>query len=188
MSNEIPGFMSEKELLFLEQAGRGRTIVEFGSWVGRSTKALAAESPLVVACDWWHGDHHPNGIHDRLIAGGLDVEAEFMKNLAPEIEEGRVRPLTVDLRAPQALDDIQNRLGHHKPDLVFIDANHVAPHPQLDIQLALALVGTSGVICGHDYDPRGWPDVVRAVDATFSVVRKGADSIWWALASDVRLE
>ena len=182
----IQGWMSPPELLFLEQAGRGRTIVEFGSWVGRSTKALAAEAQRLVACDWWEGDHHSNGIHDRMLREGLDVEAEFRKNLAEEIEEDRVRPLTVDLRSPQAFEDIWNRLGHHSPSMVFIDANHCAPHPALDIELALALVGTSGVVCGHDYDPRGWPDVVKAVNQAFHTVRRGPDSIWWALAADRR--
>lgn len=183
----IQGWMSPPELLFLEQAGRGRVVVEFGSWVGRSTKALAAESPLVIACDWWAGDKHPNGIHDRMIADGLDVEAEFRKNLAAEIEEGRVRPLTVDLSDWRAETAIRDKLGHSQPELVFIDANHTAPHPADDIDLALTLVGTSGIICGHDYDPKGWPDVVAAVKARFKVVRRGPASIWWCRAAD-RLE
>lgn len=176
--------MSDRELLFLEQAARGRIVVEFGSWVGRSTKALATDSPLVVACDWWRGDQHPNGIHARMLAGGLDVEAEFRRNLAGEIEEGRVRPLTVDLSSPEAPQTIRDALGHATPQLVFIDANHTAPHPSRDICTAAALVGTQGIICGHDFDERGWPDVPAAVRRHFRAVRFGPDSIWWAKGAD----
>lgn len=184
---EIQGWMSPEELRWLTEVTLyHQYVVEFGSWVGRSTAALAQYAARVWACDHWAGDRHPNGIHDRMIGGGLDVQAEFRRNLASEIFREIVVPVTVDLRAEDALATIKAAMaGDAWASLVFIDANHVKPHPALDIKLAMELVGPLGVIAGHDYDPRGWPDVVEAVEAAFpGKVKRGPHTIWWAEARE----
>lgn len=173
--------MSPAELQWLALQAKTRPfIVEFGSWVGRSTRALADQAATVWACDHWRGDNHSNGIHNRMIAGGLDVEREFLSNLHEEIAIGAVVPVTVDLRGEWALSKIRDAMRGQLADMVFIDANHVAPHPLEDIKLARKLVGPGAIIAGHDYDPRGWPDVVEAAHKSFSRVHRGPGSIWWA--------
>lgn len=179
---DIPGWMSPEELVWLRETGRERYVVEFGSWRGRSTAALAEHARRVWACDHWKGDGHPNGLHDQAIAGGLDVQAEFRKNLDPEISQGLVVPVTVDLADPGALTVIRRALGPVRPSVVFIDANHTAPHVENDIWLALEIVEPFGLVCGHDYDPREWPDVVDAVHRVFGRFARGPGFLWAAPA------
>ena len=52
-----PGWMSDAELTYLaECAGKSTAIVEIGSWKGRSTLALACNTPgTVYAVDTWKG-------------------------------------------------------------------------------------------------------------------------------------
>lgn len=60
-------------------------------------------------------------------------------------------------------------------NLVFIDADHRAPAPALDIAAWTPKVKPGGILAGHDYDVPLWPDVKRAVDEAFGsrVERRG---------------
>lgn len=180
----IDGWMSPEELEWLRETGSGRCVVEFGSWMGRSTSALAERARRVWACDHWKGDGHPNGLHDQIIQGGVDVRAKFHENLEQEISSGLVVPVDVDLADPAALDVIRAALGPERPSVVFIDANHTAPHVENNIRMALEIVEPYGLVCGHDYDPRGWPDVVDAVHRVFGRFARGPGSLWAAPADN----
>ncbi len=52
-------------------------------------------------------------------------------------------------------------------DFVFIDADHRAPAPGLDIAAWTPKIKRGGIIAGHDYGMSLWPDVKRAVDEVF---------------------
>src|SRR5712692_8403897 len=89
----VDGWMSESELRWLsEQAQKYKTIVEVGSWMGRTTRALADNTEgTVVAVDTWEGsqenqeflkDKPPNYLFQT-----------FSKNLGDHLKTGKVSPV-----------------------------------------------------------------------------------------------
>lgn len=172
-ANEIDGWMSERELKWLaEVASRFHVVLEFGSWKGRSTKALAsAMHPLgkVYAVD------HFEGTIDGVLKCG-DVYQQFCANLADEIKTRKVVPVackTADFRVCCPSQFL-------KAEMVFIDADHSYEAVKADIRMALSVLADPGVICGHDYTD-DYPGVKQAVHELVPTAQKidGGD-IWWA--------
>jgi len=168
---QIGGWMSEKELTWLAKAAEScKTIVEFGSYHGRSTRALADNSRLdakIWAVDPWNGDY-------RTDAGQLisDVDSYclpyFKRNLKDHIDSGKVivcRGFSYNFESSLAMD------------MVFIDGDHRYGTVLKDIKKALELVSNNGIIAGHDYGHPLWFGVKRAVDETFKNVEV-EDTIW----------
>ena len=81
----IDGWMAEVELLYLSLAASKRmAIAEIGSWMGRSTSALAANCPGTVwAIDTWAGTAN-EAIHSELIGNlnGGSLLDRFQANTA----------------------------------------------------------------------------------------------------------
>lgn len=174
----ITGWMSHRELTWLaQQASRAKTIIEIGSFQGRSTRALADHCPgIVYAIDPWSDyrnddDSQARWIHNH---GGSweDIHAAFERNLAQHIATGRVVPLRMHSADALALLPIR------KGDLVFIDGDHRYEACRRDIQLYGSLVRPGGILAGHDYSHKSWPGVARAVDEQLGRVGR-CDSIWW---------
>ena len=170
----IPGWMREAELRWLaEHARPARVIVEIGSFLGRSTRALGDHTAGVVyAIDFWNGGVGDAGSFDLTWA---DVQREFTRHLEDLIERGTVMPLPHT--AATALDDLR-ALGVRQADLVFIDGDHHYPAVCRDIRTARALLARGGILSGHDYGQPWLPDVKRAVDELVGAVQL-CDSIWW---------
>lgn len=170
----LGGWMSEQELTWLaEQASKCKTIVEFGSFHGRSTRALAdniQSDGKIWAVDPWNGDY---------VAEDGDVLSQvqtfclpyFLKNLEDHIKVGRVIPIR---------NFSSNFELPHTVDMVFIDGDHRYKTVVKDIEKAVKLVGfnTDGIISGHDYGHPLWTGVKQAVDEFFTDV-KVVGSIWW---------
>ncbi len=148
---EIPGLMQLEELQWLvEQARAHERIVEIGSYLGRSTRALAENTPgNVWAVDDWKG---PREIQWK---NSEDLEAKFRVNLRDLIESGKVFPIHADHGQPNGL------LSDVRPDMVFIDGDHAYESVIRDIEIWKARILPGGLLCGHDFD---WPAVRKAVD------------------------
>jgi hypothetical protein len=170
-ADKIPGWMGVKELLWLaEQASQHKVIVEFGSFHGRSAKALAIATPGVLYCvDAWNWKDN-----------GVEIWDSFRRYHAYDLAKGKV----IALRMRTNDSPGWFRAHNVRPDMIFIDAGHSYPDVDQDIQNAISLMGgpgSGGLICGHDYNPKLYPDVVRAVGqyvmgAHFPVGEAG--SIW----------
>lgn len=157
-AKEIPGWMTEPELLWLAQeASKHNTIVEVGSWLGRSTKAVAVMTPgKVFAVDFWEGGGDYGCYAPELSkVGPFGVFKKFHQNLLPEIMEGRCVPIVSKSLPASKL--------FKQADMVFIDADHHYACVMNDILAWLPCVRSGGILCGHDYGPLN-PDVIRAVD------------------------
>jgi predicted O-methyltransferase YrrM len=64
-------------------------------------------------------------------------------------------------------------------DFVFIDADHSYDSVKDDIARWAPKVRTGGWVGGHDYHPRKWPGVVKAVDEAFGrSVHQMPGTIW----------
>ena len=165
--NGIEGWMTPLELEFLRiMADKNKSILEVGSWKGRSTKALLDSGKKVFAVDTWEGSQDPQDLTYNM-AKKEDVFAIFKKNV------GHYENLKIikkdSLTAAKQFSD-------KSVDLIFIDANHTYEGVKADIQAWLPKARRA--IMGHDYTP-GWPGVVKAVDELFKGKKvQVVGSIW----------
>ena len=164
----IAGWMTYRELEWLaKQAKRHYNIVEIGSFMGRSTRALADNTPgRVFAIDDFAGPRDkslPSALADNL----LEI---FNGNLIDLIRAKKVITVVADHRQ-LVIDTV--------PDMVFIDGSHDYTDVKYDIELWLSKISKGGLICGHDFT--NIPDVHQAVIETIAKpkVAKGT-SIWYA--------
>jgi predicted O-methyltransferase YrrM len=163
----IDGWMSKRELTWLANtSAKCNTIVEFGSYKGRSCRAMADNTDGIIwAVDPWS---------DEVIPGvTADVLSEFKANLSDHIKSGKVIPV----------QEVSEKFSLDKSvDMVFIDADHNYDHVTQDIINAMSLVKPNGIISGHDYGCPDWPDVALAVNNLFNNIEV-EDSIWWIVRS-----
>src|SRR5216684_8929489 len=96
-AEKIPGWMSESELSWLAwQATKHDVIVELGSYLGRSTRALGDHAHgIVFALDDWKGlrnpDETPTPEEER-----ASLYERFCLHLKDLIYSGKVKPIRVD--------------------------------------------------------------------------------------------
>ncbi len=152
----VQGWMTELELEYLaETASKFGNAVEVGSWMGRSTCAIAANiHGSVIAVDTWKGSEE----HVPMLAGkhSLWLYEQFLSNT----EGLPVFPLMLpSVKAANLL----NQQGF-KAGMIFIDANHTYESVKADIEAWKPLLLDNGVLCGHDFDRVYWPGIVKAVE------------------------
>lgn len=161
----IEGWMSEKELSWLaEQATNYQRIVEIGSHLGRSTRALGDNTPGVVyAVDHWCGPAEVTmAIWER-----EKIYDQFLENMNGLIESKKVIPLRVNHRSVTV---------NFIPDMVFIDGSHEYEDFIIDLQ---KWRHCTGLLCGHDAT---WPGVTKALrEQDFDVDLVPDTDIWMRL-------
>lgn len=123
------------------------SIVEIGSWKGRSTHALLTGCKgLVYAVDHFHGTK-AEGEAGAIWTEGDEVYNQFMANV------GHCPNLRVLRGSSQEMVECVPVV-----DMVFIDGDHTYENVKLDVTTWLRKARK--VICGHDF---GHEDVQRAV-------------------------
>ena len=106
---ELQGFFSNREGLAYALAAEDRTVLEIGSWKGRSTMFAAATAKRIYAVDTWRGDDY---------AGRGWFFPEFEQNCREEIIAGRIVPVMCDFRDPLVTR------GFGGCEVVLYDADH----------------------------------------------------------------
>jgi predicted O-methyltransferase YrrM len=186
-AQRIDGFISDDELYWLAgEAREHKTIIEVGSWHGRSSRSIAdnmSNSSTLYCVDHWLGSGSERDTYHRsaTFKDGDHAFITFADNLFDHIHSGRVIPLRMcSSNAAELL-----RKKRVKAGMVFIDAGHTYEEVKRDIDLWLPLVIEGGVICGHDYyhEENMWPEVQQAVDERFghrgeSMANLHSNSIW----------
>lgn len=139
-----PGWMKPMELAWLsEQAKTRRNIVEIGSWMGRSTKALAIPCEgTVTAVDTWEGTPAEH--------------SEIMKGLTPDNLFKAFQIHTADCQnitplRMKSVDAAAQFVGKQF-DMIFIDAAHDYENVKADIEAWEPLLAEGGLLCGHDFN------------------------------------
>lgn len=165
-----PGWMSERELIWLATKARDcKIIVEFGSYLGRSTRAMADNCEgIVYAVDPWSGKYQTDD-GAELMDVNTYVMPFFLNNLEDHVESGKVVPkrgYSYNFKLEVAAD------------MIFIDGDHRYETVVKDIHKAIELLGNRGLICGHDYNHPIWPGVKKAVDQLLGKVEV-EDTIWF---------
>ena len=157
--NSIPGWMRLGELNWLYlMAQIMDSIVEIGSWRGRSTDALLDGCKGTV----WAVDHF-KGNKEHTKEQRKDIYKFFLKNV------GHYKNLKVlkmsSLRAAKKFKD-------KSIDMVFIDGGHEYKEVKADIEAWLPK--TKKLICGHDYYEEGVKRAVREILGNVNIF----DLIW----------
>lgn len=167
-AEKIQGWMSNEELGCLyDRASQMESVIEIGSWRGRSSYALAAallERGGVLFCvDHFRGslselsDSHQD-------AKTQDIYAQFVEN---------VRPLP-NIIAVKEDSCNASKLFNTPVDMVFIDGEHTEPAVTADIEAWKPK--TRKLLCGHDLTLQG---VSKALDKSGLPFKRGAGSIWY---------
>jgi len=172
----VTGWMNPAEMEWLASQAKVRLLIaEIGSWMGRTTCALADNtSGTVYAVDTWKGSEE----HQQLLAEkGEDwLYLEFLKNVGARAESGNV----VVTRKPSLEAAAEFAARGLKLDMIFIDAAHDYDNVKADILAWRPLLAIGGLFCGHDFDA-GRVGVVKAVKELVSEYpARPAGSIWVA--------
>jgi predicted O-methyltransferase YrrM len=149
----VSGWMSDLELDAIVAIARDvkpKTVVEIGSWVGRSASAWAEALPEaeIYCVDPWPSTKNHNLSNPSHSIMEEPYEA-FLKNTA---RFRNIHPLR--MKSDQLADVFLPPI-----DLVFIDGDHSGPALARDLETARTITEDCGVICGHDYDNPATPDV-----------------------------
>ena len=162
--NRISGWMSKDELDFLYNlAKKMESIVEVGSWKGRSTHALLSGCQgKVYAIDHFRGSASEN--QQVREASAKDIYAEFRGNVG-----GFDNLEVLKISSVEATEQFENK----SVDMVFIDADHSYEMVKADIEAWLPKA--KKMICGHDYWFGG---VNKAVKELFGSNIKTFSGIW----------
>ncbi len=173
----IEGWMTPGELEWLYQTAKGMgSVLELGSWKGRSSHALLSGCKGTVTCvDTWKGSEHPFDGTNAQYNQGVDVLADFKRNTEGV---GSLEIVQADSREAAARFAAEGRAF----DMVFIDAGHEYEEVARDIELWRPLARR--VFCGHDYLPSEWMGVVRAVDEKVGRAYK-RETIWYVPAEQL---
>lgn len=151
--------MKPEELLWLYLTAKEMdSIIEIGSWRGRSTHALLSGCKGTV----WAVDHFKGSrdqINDELAFSEIekgDVYRDFFKNV------GHFKNLK--LLKMDSLEAVK-KFKDNSVDLVFIDGGHGYGEVKQDIKAWYPK--TRKIVCGHDFD---FPGVNKAVHESFDKI------------------
>ena len=166
---DIPhGGTNDKECEWLQNVAKDmNSIVEIGSYMGRSTVALLSgisSTNTLYAVDPF--DTSPTGIYAALQDSNYaTVYSTFLEN-------------TKDFKNLKVIRDTSRnaamKLQNEIFDMIFIDGEHSYNAVLEDINLWLPK--TKKILCGHDYN-KHYDSVVKAVDKILSGVEV-YESIW----------
>jgi len=147
---EIEGWMFDYELEWLYQRAKEmRSIVELGSWKGRSTHALLSGCPgPVYAVDMWQGSASEKHLLD--MAQAEDVFATFTRNMRG-----------FDNLIVRKADSASAACGPflRGVDCVFVDADHCYDAVKADLKAWFNV--PRKLLCGHDRHESGVPFVLK---------------------------
>lgn len=164
----IDGWMTQSELSWLAmQAAEHSMIAEIGSWMGRSTAALADHTDgIIYAVDTWMGTEIEPAHKAILSDKPKDwLFHRFMDNVAHNVAPFRMESL--DAAAYFA----RKRMTF---DMIFIDGAHDVESVKADILAWKPLLAPGGLLCGHDY----FTTVKEAVDELLVASEAPGTTIW----------
>lgn len=177
----VAGWMGRRSLKWLKRkGGRRPRVIEIGSWMGRSTSALARRNRgLIVCVDTWDGVPDDPAQHELYAESAGDVAyRRFSRTMAKELAAGSVRALRMSSEEAAAVIRAEIAAGCERYDMVFIDGDHRYEAVRRDILLYQRFLVAGGLLSGHDYGKERYPGVTRAVDELAPEAKHGPGSIW----------
>jgi predicted O-methyltransferase YrrM len=147
VTRAVEGWLTDREAILLwylsaTSGGKG-SIVEIGSWKGKSTIWLACGSKAVGREKVLAIDPHVGTIVHRRWHGGDSTYDEFLQNLALAGVDDWVTPII-----GYSQEVAQSWTGNLR--LVFVDGSHEYENVKQDFRLWFELLGIGGIIALHD--------------------------------------
>lgn len=173
----IPSDMKILEKLVKSFDKKPIYVVELGTFVGDSAKAMADAGAIVHTIDNWKGSPNDLSSSTYRVYGKEQVRLALQRNLGDRLHR------TVFTYEGDSTTAASSWHGD-KVDMVFIDAGHEYEEVSRDIDAWLPHVRDGGILSGHDYCP-AFPGVMLAVqerfgDCTFNV----EGNVWWVRVSE----
>lgn len=165
---QIKGWMTLEELRWLARTAAGhQRILEIGTYMGRSTVAMALTTPgTVTTLDIWRGEIGTPEHH------GHELNVTAHQNIRDAGVGDRVEMLTMSSAGYLTKWRAE---GLPSPSLIFIDANHDEWEVAFDVQAALEMAAPSAVIAGHDF---GVGQVKEALARVLPEAKPVCHTIW----------
>lgn len=178
------GYMGDDEIKWLaREASKHKIIIEVGSWMGKSTRALGDNvKGVVYAVDHFNGSQAEEA--QRLYAANENGDVVFIRFCQQNfdlIRSGKIIPLrgTAD-----SMYTVLSQQGI-KADMIFIDGGHTYEEVKHDVSLWQNLLTEDGLLCGHD--ARTWIGVDQAISEVLDRHYIGDNtSIWFCEKKDVK--
>ncbi len=159
---DVRGWLSVNEAKTLAELAMDKTVLEIGSFEGRSTIAMAQTAKMVHSVDWHQGDSG-TGAADTLTAMWANIKRYGVRD-------------RVILHVGISQDVIPALAGPF--DLIFIDGAHDAESVGRDTALALSKATAGTIIAWHDCSDR-YPGVRDIVIQTTKGYASLVDSLAW---------
>lgn len=178
------------ELLRLIKSERPQTIVELGSLYGNSAIAMAHAGheadikDFKIYCvdtwlgsieNWVRGNESKRG-HSALMldrTGRPQFYNHFIKKIRHAGVANCITPLSMTART--GIQYLHYCDIH--PDLVYVDASHEYQDVMEDIEGALSITNTGGIVCGDDY--RNKEGVTQAINELKQKYDINIEKIFW---------
>jgi hypothetical protein len=171
-AEKIPGWMTREELEWLyEKAQTMESVVEIGSFKGRSTFVLASgcngDKGHVFAIDPFTGV----ALGCNPAADGKPTFDDFMRNVG---HFPHLTPMKMTSQMAAASEFVPAKV-----DMVFIDGDHSFTGVQSDLHNWAPR--TTKLLCGHDLDDPNYPGVRQALQSAYGADRigRGPGTIWY---------
>lgn len=184
--NSILGFMLPNELNILSNivadVPNNGKLVELGSLFGRTAVHWATVRPDIdILCiddfvdNYWDDLLYPGRANRPLNHTHYKTYEMFLENTKEFSNISHMR-----CKCPEGI----NYTGENI-DLLFVDLGHVNPMDWESIEIFLPYIAPGGIICGHDYDPSLFPDVIENVtrlekiyNTTATIFNEEFNTIW----------
>lgn len=145
----------------------GTVVVELGCFGGESTAIFARFAGTVFAIDPWSDDYRVSiaaGCADPWVIDYLkQVPVPPMSEIERLFDE-RIASYSNVRKYKESAEAALARFEDESIDLVYIDSIHTYEAVRRQIEEWRPKVKVGGFLAGHDFDPAGWPGVVRAVE------------------------
>lgn len=157
---DIEGWLFEEEGSKLQQLALDKTVLEIGSYLGRSTIAMAATAKKVVAVD-----SHQN------LPSNLSLKP------VPILPNGCQDTLDVFLENVKEFDNIVPMIGRSEDiipmlsrdyDMVFIDGSHDKESVITDTMNSINVLKQGGILAWHDVHQSGVQDALESLGLTYT--------------------
>ena len=166
--NEIQGWMCAAELDFLYKTSKTMdSVLEIGSWKGRSTHALASGcNGTVISIDTFEGNPTEiDGFHKE--AKTTDIRLIFNENIK---EFKNVFSLKGDSQ------ELSKMFGPKSIDMIFIDGEHTKEAVMKDVHSWLPICKRG--FFGHDVFMPGVNEGLSILKKEGFKIKRIVDSIW----------
>lgn len=153
--------------------GRDPIVMELGTYIGQSTKAMAMAGAIVFTVDNRDGSPH-DGTFVQYAMHGPETIVDALKQNIKSLEYRSIHLIVGDSIECASL-------FRKQIDILYVDADHDYEPTKANILAWMKHVRDGGIVAGHDYCDL-FPGVVKAVDELFPDAHVDG-SVWWTVKS-----